>query len=265
MSETGKAAAEVMRHLVEHAAHGYTQSSGRWGNETTETIDYKGITISFKGGDRDCSAGVVSAWDAVGNVVGKDLTGYASYTGDMVEGLTSTGLWVKKPMSFIADPGDLYLSYNRGHVAMCYSQTPDMLCEFLINEHGGITGGQVGDQTGRESVYRAYYDFPWDCIMHYVGPDYIQERLEDNVTPDDKQEIAQMAADKVVNYLLNGTLLRDRIIGTDIAANVALRELTRTDDPTGRGVEMTMYDHQKYMAATLSENNQMLKQLLDKE
>ena len=264
MSETGKAAAEVMRHLVEHSAHGYTQSEGRWGSGPEESIEYKGITITFRSGDRDCSAGVVSAWDAVGKVVGVNRTGYASYTGDMVEGLTSTGLWQKKPMTFLAEPGDLYLSYNRGHVAMCYTQTPDMLCEFLINENGQIIGGQVGDQTGRESVYRAYYDFPWDCIMHYVGPDYIQERLEDEVTPEDKQEIAQMSAEAVVNYLLNDVKLRDRIIGSDIAANAAAQELTRTDDPTGRGVEMKMYDHMKHMAAAVAENNQMLHSLTDR-
>lgn len=74
-------------------------------------------------------------------------------------------------------------------------------------------------------------------------------RGDDIVTPEDKNDIAQMAADRVVNYMLNGVLLRDRIIGTDGAANAALNQLTRVDDPTGRNVNANLYDHVKWMAA----------------
>ena len=84
MSETGNAAAAVMYHLVTHYAHGYTQGSGRWGNGITETIDYRGIDIYFASGDRDCASACVSTWQAVGKVVGHDLTGGATFTGDMV-------------------------------------------------------------------------------------------------------------------------------------------------------------------------------------
>lgn len=35
------------------------------------------------------------------------------------------------------------------------------------NEHGGITGGQSGDQTGREIWVRSYYNFPWTYVLRY--------------------------------------------------------------------------------------------------
>ena len=47
---------------------------------------------------------------------------------------------------------------------------------------------------------------------------YITTPEEDIVTDADIERIAQLAADKVINYDLGGTSLRDRIIGTDFAA-----------------------------------------------
>ena len=34
-----------------------------------------------------------------------------------------------------------------------------------INEFGGITGGQPGDQTGNEISESGYYSFPWDGVL----------------------------------------------------------------------------------------------------
>ncbi|MEG0461594.1 hypothetical protein, partial [Gordonibacter sp.] len=36
-------------------------------------------------------------------------------------------------------------------------------------EVGQIVGGREGDQTGNESNTQPYYDYPWDCILRYVG------------------------------------------------------------------------------------------------
>jgi peptidoglycan hydrolase-like protein with peptidoglycan-binding domain len=41
--------------------------------------------------------------------------------------------------------------------------------EASINEKGGAHGGQPGDQTGREILVRAYRNYPWDCVLRYVG------------------------------------------------------------------------------------------------
>ena len=92
---------------------------------------------------------------------------------------------------------------------------------------------------------------------------YITTPEEDTVTDADIERIAQLAADKVVNYELNGVLLRNRIIGTDIAANTASKQLTRTDDPTGRGIEMDLYTHVKWLAATVQSANDKLAELLE--
>ncbi len=38
-----------------------------------------------------------------------------------------------------------------------------------INENGETTGGQTGDQTGREICVRDYYNYPWDYVLRYPG------------------------------------------------------------------------------------------------
>ena len=168
MPSTGEYVAETMRHMVTHdgdGGHGYSQGNNRWGNGRVETISVLGRNVNIKGGDRDCSSGCISAWEALG----VDCGG-ATYTGNMIPCMTGTGNFVKKPPSFIASPGDMYLNIQN-HVAMCKQQVPDELMEFCIDENGNIIGGREGDQTGRESRVGGFYDFPWDCILHYVGGD----------------------------------------------------------------------------------------------
>lgn len=122
-------------------------------------------TIYFAGGDRDCSSAVISAYQAAG------LDVNATYTGNMREAFLATGKfewW--NTSSTTAQRGDIYLNES-DHTAMCVddgsgSYGYDALAEFSINEFGGITGGQVGDQTGSESSIHGYYDFPWDCTLH---------------------------------------------------------------------------------------------------
>ena len=67
---------------------------------------------------------------------------------------------------YSAKRGDVWLN-EINHTAMCTS--PGMLAEFSINENGDIVGGEDGDQTGGESSIRAYYDYPWDGILEWVG------------------------------------------------------------------------------------------------
>ena len=156
-------AAELMRHLCEHDWHGYTQGGGRWGDgEGMCAVDVDGQTYYVAQGDRDCSSAVISCWQAAGVDV------QATYTGDMLAGFLATGLFEKQPLSFTAQPGDIYLNYA-DHTAMCISTEPDLLGEFCINELGTTTGGAVGDQTGYEAYIHGYYDFPWNCILHYIG------------------------------------------------------------------------------------------------
>ena len=60
----------------------------------------------------------------------------------------------------------MLLNYAR-HTALALGG--GRIVQASINEHGTATGGTPGDQTGREIYERAYYNYPWDCVLRYVG------------------------------------------------------------------------------------------------
>lgn len=165
-----EAFAQVMEHLVSHdggGGHGYSQAN-RMGDGTTETICLSdGTTVTIAGGDRDCSSAVVTALRAVGvNTFG------ASYTGNMREQLLKTGLFGWRKMGVkSAQRGDVYLN-EKCHTAVCVSPygsaRGDLLAQFSISEKGTVTGTK-GDQTGRESNIKAYYSYPWDGTLYWLG------------------------------------------------------------------------------------------------
>lgn len=165
-----EAFAQVMEHFVSHdggGGHGYSQAN-RMGDGTTETICLSdGTTVTIAGGDRDCSSAVVTALRAVGvNTFG------ASYTGNMREQLLKTGLFGWRKMGVkSAQRGDIYLN-EKCHTAVCVSPygsaRGDLLAQFSISEKGTVTGAK-GDQTGRESNIKAYYSYPWDGTLYWLG------------------------------------------------------------------------------------------------
>lgn len=165
-----EAFAQVMEHLVSHdggGGHGYSQAN-RMGDGTTETICLSdGTTVTIAGGDRDCSSAVVTALRAVGvNTFG------ASYTGNMREQLLKTGLFGWRKMGVkSAQRGDIYLN-EKCHTAVCVSPygsaRGELLAQFSISEKGTVTGTK-GDQTGRESNIKAYYSYPWDGTLYWLG------------------------------------------------------------------------------------------------
>ena len=165
-----EAFAQVMEHLVSHdggGGHGYSQAN-RMGDGTTETICLSdGTTVTIAGGDRDSSSAVVTALRAVGvNTFG------ASYTGNMREQLLKTGLFGWRKMGVkSAQRGDIYLN-EKCHTAVCVSPygsaRGDLLAQFSISEKGTVTGTK-GDQTGRESNIKAYYSYPWDGTLYWLG------------------------------------------------------------------------------------------------
>lgn len=161
-------AVELMKHLVNHNWHGYSQYS-RWGDgEGTCDIAIAGKVYHLEQGDRDCSSAIISAFEAAGISCGG-----ATYTGNMRSCMVGTGNFVWHPMSsgYIAQPGDVYLNEVH-HTAMCTSAVPDLLAEFCISETGGIDGAE-GDQTGYESYEHAYYDRPWDGILECVNKESV--------------------------------------------------------------------------------------------
>lgn len=196
-------AATIHAHMCECAKHGYTQGSGRWGSGEPCAVEVEGNTYTIAGGDRDCSSSVIDAWRHA--LVGTSFEGRldgATYTGNMRSVFVNSGLFEWQPMSFIAQRGDIYLN-EVNHTAMCQSAEPDMLSEFLLNELGGITGGAVGDQTGGESVVRAFWtpSFGWDGILHYNGQA--------------DKELDMPTVEEIWSYDINGVQARDRLQGID--------------------------------------------------
>ncbi len=118
------------------------------------------------------------------------------------------------------------------------------LGDWMIFGAEGNWDGVAGDSSGTEVCERRYYSYGYNWIA--IPP----EEVEEEVTQDDIEKIAALAAEKVVNYEINGVKLRDRLIGIDNAANGANNEVHRKDDPTGRGKEMTTHDHVKWIGAS---------------
>lgn len=130
-------------------AHGYDQSN-RWGP------------------DYDCSSAVISAWELAGVPV---KTKGATYTGNM------RGVFLRCGFEDVTAGVDLSTGtgLQRGDVLLNILHHTAMYCgngmevESSINENGTIAGGQSGDQTGREFLVRSYRNYPWDCVLRYMG------------------------------------------------------------------------------------------------
>lgn len=161
-------AAALMRHLCTHdgdGGHGYSQYS-RTGSGGIEIVTVDGEGYRLATGDRDCSAAVISCYEALG----VDCEG-ASYTGNMRSCMVKSGNFkaYKRPTSYSAQPGDIYLAEGR-HAAMCLTghADGDLLGQFSISEKGTIDGKE-GDQTGKESNIKPFYEYPWTHTIVYTG------------------------------------------------------------------------------------------------
>ena len=133
-----------------------------------KTLTIDGKKYSYDRGSWDCSSSVIKAWQlAIQYTPYKGKLDGATFTGNMREVFTASGLFQWKPMSFIASRGDLYLNEAQ-HVAMCQSQYPDVMSEFCINENGDVYGGLPGDQTGGEAAINPFRE-EFDGILHYNG------------------------------------------------------------------------------------------------
>lgn len=162
----GQIAALIHKDMCEDAANGYSWSP-RWGEDGLgiKTLTIDGRKYKYDCGSYECGTSVTTAWKAVfaGTKYEHALDKYVN-TRNLAEVYLSTGLFERKPMSFLACPGDLYLN-EANHVAMCQTQEPDVLSEFSWGDNGAYNN-VVGDQSGFESSVHGYYSYPWDCIIH---------------------------------------------------------------------------------------------------
>ena len=147
-------------------SHGYDQAN-RWGPD----YDCSSLVISvFR------KAGVPLSCTYTGNMRGDMLRcGFEDVTGS-VDLTTGAGL----------ERGDVLLNHVH-HTALYIGG--GQLVQASINEYGTTTGGQTGDQTGREIYTRGYYNYPWNTVLRYKGssgtvPDIspVISQLDRNIT-----------------------------------------------------------------------------------
>lgn len=138
MSIIEKAIAWALK-IAADPAHGYDQRS-RWGP------------------DYDCSSFVIMAFKMAGLLLEATFTGNMKYDFLRHGFVAVTDGTLKR--------GDVLL-HEKNHTALYIGN--GQIVEASINERGGITGGQSGDQTGKEIHVRSYYDYPWDVVLRYVG------------------------------------------------------------------------------------------------
>ncbi len=161
-------AVKVHANMCNDNGFGYSWEE-RWGH-SGDKVKYtvNGETFTINRGDYDCSSSTITAWKtAISKTKYAGKLDGATYTGNMRSVFVNSGLFEWKPMSFLAKPGDLYLN-EANHVAMCQTQTPDVLSEFSWGDNGAY-GNRRGDQSGNEASVHGYYDYPWDGILHYNG------------------------------------------------------------------------------------------------
>lgn len=144
-----QAAVQLAVRMANDPAHGYDQAQ-RWGP------------------DYDCSSFIISVWEQIGV---KLRSAGAGYTGNMRGpalrlGFADVTAKVNLQTGSGLQPGDLLINFA-SHAAMYVGG--GQLVHASINERSGITGGQTGDQTGREICVRSYYNHPWDCVLRYAG------------------------------------------------------------------------------------------------
>ena len=117
------------------------------------------------GVDYDCSSLVSTAFREAGFNI--PFPSPATYT--MIDPFTEAGFtWLSGigNDSSVLYRGDILLAVQ-SHVAIYIGD--DQVVEACINEFGGITGGQPGDQTGVEIRVGGFYAFPWDGVLRAPG------------------------------------------------------------------------------------------------
>ena len=146
-----EAAAEYMERMADNPSVGYDQAK-RWGP------------------DYDCSSLVISAWEWADVPVKQNG---ATYTGNMYNVFLACGFKdVTSSVNLSTGSGlvrgDVLLNHTK-HTAMFIGN--GKTAEASINEHGLTSGGQTGDQTGKEVLTRAYRNYPWDCVLRFGAAD----------------------------------------------------------------------------------------------
>lgn len=202
--KVNEVAAYIHKKMCDDDRFGYSWDERHGASYEKWKIDGKDYSISV--GDYDCSSSTIDAWrNALQHTKYRGALDAATYTGNMRSVFVNSGLFEWKPMSFLAEPGDLYLN-EANHVAMCQTQVPDILSEFSWGDNGAH-GNKRGDQSGQEASVHAYYDYPWAGILHYNG------KADGTSSASTKKTTPKQAAKKT----LNGIDIASHQAGIDIS------------------------------------------------
>lgn len=121
------------------------------------------------GGETDCSAMVILTCEQTGLLPGNNIRNRigATYTANMRANFQSRGWRVLSNLPVAQlQPGDVLLNHNH-HTAMYVGN--GQIAQASIDEQGNIAGGEAGNQPGKETVVRPYYNYPWNCVLRFDG------------------------------------------------------------------------------------------------
>ena len=133
------------------------------GYDQSNRLDFR------KGGETDCSALVILTCEQAGllhgNNIRKGIGAITTY--NMRANFRDRGWQVLPdlPVSQLR-PGDVLLN-DEHHTAMYVGN--GQIAMASIDEHQHASGGKPGDQTGRETRVRSYYNHPWSCVLRFHG------------------------------------------------------------------------------------------------
>lgn len=137
---------------------------------------------------------------------------------------------------------------------------------FTSNRSSGFrtgNGSHVGFYTGDpDAPFLSHFATPGPRVTAvngvygnecYYGVKRILCEEEEEEEMIDYEYLADLVANKVWNFEQNGTLMRDRVQGTDEAANACRVQLERKDDVTGRGTEANLYERACWIGKAVNE------------
>ena len=173
MLTRAEAAAEVVWHYVNHAAHGYSQPH-RLGDGTLEAVTLSdGETVLVPLSDVDCSRLMQVAYGCLG-IVPMDVT-FTTYTMQVI--LRDCG-FVRVNLNRLA-VGDIL--WKPGHTEMYLGN--GMQGGARIDESGTVMGHVPGDQTGREvaasPIDQSYWQ--WQEAWRYFGPEKDEQEADEDM------------------------------------------------------------------------------------
>lgn len=232
-----ESATQWMINLANDDSHGYDQTN-RWGP------------------NYDCSSAVISAWQQAGVPV---KTNGASNTRDMKSVFLNCGfseIVSKVTLSSGAGlkRGDVLLTPG-SHTAMFIGS--GQIVHASQNEFGGISGGQSGDQNGREILVASYYNKPWTSVLRYTA--------EESSTPAGKPIVqagqilansfcgANIATDGVYGAASKkaGIMCVQKALNLDYKANITVDGIWGKASHAAFGQHLVMKGNTQYLVTAL--------------